>query len=120
MLSKESFKKFINNYQEFEEAFDRIEEALLGRKYASNLYESDWYEAVGGMLDSFLESHFTEDGADLVSWWLFEDVDKVIYEKPQQLDFFDEFKEGEDKVVPVKTIDELWNYMEKNKEYYLL
>lgn len=120
MLNKESFIKFINHYKTFDKAFERIEEALYGRKYMSNLYESDWYNAIGGMLDEFLNAHFTEEGCDLVNWWLFEDVDKVIYEKPQQLDFFGEIKEGEDVDISVRTIDELWAYMKKNKDCYFL
>lgn len=119
MLSKELFVKFINNYKTFDSAFERIEEAIYGKKYYSNLYEFDFYEAVGGMLDNFLDSHFTLEGSELVSWWLFEDVEKIIYEKAKETEFFDEFKE--DKEVSVETIDELWDYMEKHRaDYFLL
>lgn len=119
MITKKLFIKFISDYQKFEKAFERIEEALIGKKYSSNLYESDWYESVGGMLDTFLETHFTEEGISLIIWWLFEDVKKILRIKSDQLDFFDEFKD-EDKKISVETIDELWNYMEKNKKYYFL
>jgi len=118
MIDKKLFIEYIEQYQRFDKAFERIEEALMGKKYSSNLFESDWVESVGGMLDIFLKSHFTEEGCDLINWWLFEDVDKVIYEKNSQLDFFDEFKE--DNKIPVETIEQLWNYMNKNKDVYLL
>ena len=70
MISKELFVKFLTKYQTFNEAFERIEEALMGKKYSSNLYESDWYDSVGAMLDLFLESHFTDDGQDLINTYL--------------------------------------------------
>ena len=96
---------------------NRIEEAISGTKYGCNLFECTWYQDVGEMLDLFLASHFTDDGQDLVSWWLFEDVDKVIYEKTKP-DLFDS-NEGEIEI-SVKTLDELWDYMFKHKEDYFL
>ena len=107
MITKELFIKYIEQYQRFNSAFERIEEALMGRKYASNLYEADWVDSVGYMLDLFLKSHFTETGYDLITWWLFEDVDKIIYEK-------------DDTTTSVKTIDELWNFMSKYRKTYFL
>ena len=71
MITKELFLKFLEQYQRFNTAFERIEEALMGNKYHSNLYESDWYDSVGYMLDIFLESHFTKDGCDLINDYLF-------------------------------------------------
>ena len=73
MLSKKLFVEFLTQYQIFNSAFERIEEALMRKKYSSNLFESDWYESVGNMLDLFLESHFTEEGRDLINAYLFED-----------------------------------------------
>lgn len=119
MLDKEIFKKFITSYQKFYSGIERLETAITGNTYDIFLMETDWGIAAGEMLDTFLESHFTDDGIDLVTWWMFEDVDKVIYEKPQQLDFFIE-EDNKERTVPVETIDELWNYMVKNKEFYFL
>lgn len=98
MISKELFIKYIEQYQRFNTAFERIEEALMGKKYSSNLYESDWVDSVGCMLDVFLESHLTKEGWDLLNWWLFEDVDKLIYNK-------------DNTTTSVKTLDELWDFL---------
>lgn len=117
MLSKNQFVNFICSYKAFEEAFDRIEKALYGASKYSNLFEADWYEAVGEMLSSFLKSHFTEEGCDLVNWWLFEQVAKVIYEK---FDILDLFADDEEIEISVETIDELWDYMEKRDDIYFL
>lgn len=45
----------------------------------ANLYESAPVEYVSIMLDLFLKSHFTEEDCDLINWYLFDRVDKVIY-----------------------------------------
>jgi hypothetical protein len=76
----------------------------MGKKYTSNLYESDWVYSVGCMLDIFIQSHFTDSGCDLITWWLFESVPKIIYQ--------------DDLKISVETLDELWEYMINNKEDY--
>ena len=115
MISKELFVKFLEQYQRFNKAFGRIEEALMGKKFSSNLCESDWYDSVGYMLDIFLESHFTEDGVDWIYYYLFEDVkDKAAY-ITQDKDMFNEEKEVR---YPLNTIDELWNFLQSNVKLY--
>ena len=116
MLTKELFFKFINEFKIFDEAVERLEIAISGRKYGCNLYDSDWYNSVGIMLDTFVESHFTNDGQDLVSWWLFEDVDKIITQKVDP-DLFNGASEIE---YNVNELEDLWNYMvEYKKDYFL-
>ena len=68
MITKEQFINFITSYKKFAEGIDRIEEAFGHSVY---LFETDWYEAVGKMLDYFIESHFTEIGCDSIFWWMF-------------------------------------------------
>lgn len=115
MISKELFVKYLEQYQRFNTAFERIEEALMGKKYSSNLYESDWYDSVGAMLDLFLESHFTEYGIDWICYFLFEDIDdKAAYVK-QEEDMFNEEKEIR---YPLGTIDELWDFLLTDKKSY--
>lgn len=118
MITKELFVKFLEQYQRFNTAFERIEEALMGKKYSSNLYESDWVDSVGDMLDIFLESHFTECGCDLINWWLFEHDDwgLILYEKEER-NLFNEEKKTE---IIIETLDELYNYLIKHKEDYFL
>ena len=115
MITKQQFHNFINEYQNFSDAIERIEKAVSGRKYGLNLYESDWYESVGKMLDIFLDSHFSDKGCDLIYWWLWENVDKIIYEKVNP-DLFN----GETEVeYDVESFDNLWNYMIKyQKDYF--
>ena len=114
MITKEEFIKFITEYKNFEEAIDRIDKAVSGRNWGLNLFECDWYNSVGIMLDTFLDSHFTNDGYDLVTWWLFEDVDHIITQTVTS-DLFNEKSEIE---YNVNDIEDLWNYMVKYKNDY--
>ena len=115
MLSKELFAKFLTKYQTFNKAFERIEEALMGRKYSSNLYESDWNESVGYMLDLFLESHFTEPGRDLISAYLFEDCKEFWINKDKTL-----FEDEQEEHYEYNSLEELYDTMLKFKKDYFL
>ena len=111
MITKEEFVKFIEEYQTYDKAFERIETAIIGKPYISNMYESDWNLAVGKMLDIFLKSHFTEEGCDWINYWLFEDVDnKTAYFKE---DLFDN-----ERKYPLDTINDLWNFLNSDKKLY--
>jgi len=114
MITKQELFSFITAYQSFEEAIERMEEAISGSKYGCNLFESDWVNSVNGMLDIFIESNFTESGSDLINWWLFEDVDHSLTETVDP-DLFN----GETKVeYDVNDLEDLWNYMIKFKKDY--
>ena len=108
MITKKHFVDFITKFQEFEDSVDRISLALSGRKYAIDLFECDWYDAVGQMLDTFLKSHFTDDGCDVINYYLFEDCEHVIYEK-QDKDLFN--TEEKEITYHLDTLDDVWKYI---------
>ena len=115
MITKEEFTEYILNYQTFEQSINRMEEAFSGKKYGCNLFDCDWVDSVGKMLDIFMESHFTETGSDWVFYYLFENVgDKAAYIK-QDKDMFNEEKEIR---YPLDTIDELWDFLLTDKNLY--
>lgn len=113
MITKKLFIKYLEQYQRFDTAFKRIEEALMGRKYSSNLYESDWCDSVGAMLDLFLESHFTEDGCDLINAYLFENCREFWINKDKDADKREEHYE-------FNSLEELYDIMLKFKNDYFL
>ena len=113
MITKEEFIKFIESYQAFTNGTDRLFEALTGSKY-NTIFETDWGNAVGQMLDIFVESHFTEAGADNVFWWLFEEVDHKIWHTVDP-DLFNGKSEIE---YDVNDINDFWNYLIKFKKNY--
>ena len=115
MISKELFVKYLTQYQRFSSAFERIEEALMGKPYSSNLYESDWCDAVGCMLDVFLQSHFTEEGQDLINAYLFEDCREFWINIDKDL-FTDKGKEH----YKYNSLEELYDVMLKFKNDYFL
>ena len=115
MITKEEFIKFIQSYIEFQDSVDNFDKAITGKSYPSILFETKWYEAVGRMLDSFLDSHFTDYGIDWICYFLFEDVnDKAAYIK-QEGDMFNEEKEIR---YSLESADELWDFLLTDKKLY--
>ena len=115
MIAKEEFVKFIQSYIEFQESIDNFDKAITGKNYPSILFETKWYDAVGKMLDSFLDSHFTDHGIDWIFYFLFEDAnDKAAYVK-QEGDMFNEEKEIR---YSLESVDELWNFLLTDKKLY--
>ena len=116
MITKDEFIQFIESYQEFDSAVERISKAIVGKhSWSIDLFESDWFMAVGKMLDIFLKSHFTDDGVDMITWWMFEDVDHIVWQQvePTLFDDTEEIKYN------LKTIDDLWDYLMEYKENYV-
>lgn len=108
MLTKKLFVKAINNYNDFDKAIDRISKAIAGEgHYFCDIFQTDWCDAVYGIFDSFIHSHFNDCGCDLIEWWLWEDVDKIIT-----------LQDGTE--VNVESLDALWEYIVSYKEDYFL
>jgi hypothetical protein len=106
MVSKELLKDTIQLYNSICKTLEITEISNSG--FADKIYQ---------LFDSFIEAcGFTEEGIDLFYWWMYEDVEKVIYESPEP-DLFN--KSPEKTEVSVKTLDELWDYILKNKNIYL-
>lgn len=114
MITKEEFIKYIEAYQIFDKGVERLSKAFTGSKYGVSIYETDWGEAVGIMLDIFISSHFTEVGADTIYWWLFEDVDKKIWQ-----DVDPDLFEGKTQIeYDVNDVEDLWKYLIIHKKDY--
>lgn len=115
MITKEAFVEYISHYKDFDAAIDRIEYALSGKPFKCELFESDWYDLVYKMLKTFLNTYFTKLGIETIEWWLWEDVDKVIYETVEP-DLFNGEKEIE---INVEKLEDLWDYLNSHKEDYI-
>ena len=105
MVSKKLLKDTIQLFNSIRTTLEITEMENSG--FADKIYQ---------LFDNFIETFgFTDEGSDLFYWWMYEDVEKVIYEKPEP----DLFNNSEEKIeVKVETIDELWDYMTKNNEIY--
>lgn len=95
-----TFDNGIKQYQYFNNHLEKLKEDGL------NLYDTDLIDKAYRMFDTWIETILNEEGQDLMYWWLFEDVDKILYE------------EGEPNI-SVEDIKDLYDYMQSNKMFNL-
>ena len=89
------FKEVITKLQEIQEKSRSLYKLGID---LSNYIEDDYSE----IITLILKSHYGLNGEDMISWWLYEDVEKVLYENDS------------DKIVrELKTISQLWEYVEE-------
>ena len=101
MLNFETFERAINLNKGF---FDKIDE--LRKDFELDFGESFLYNGFAYLFDTFVESHFTDDGADLVFWWLYEECPKEITDAGEVYD--------------VEDIKDFWNFLMENKDEYFI
>lgn len=104
MLSFDEFNQEINLINFLEKKMTSF--GINGSTFAENVFE---------LFDLFIKSHFTHEGIALIYWWMYENVEKVIYET-KEVDLFNRTPENIE--IDVKSQEDLWNYMYKNKEIY--
>ena len=94
--------------KEFKEAISLIKEFMsLGEslhKLDIDIINSKLYDIPGRLFDMLIETNFTDEGIDLVFWWLYEDVPKEVTDNAVKYD--------------LESIDALWKYL--NKKRYVL
>ena len=92
MILQEDLKRIINLQQEFVKEWDN--------NPALNI-ESRLYDIPLIMFDTCINSVLTETGANLLFWWLYEDVEKIIY------------TEGDEIETDLTELDDLLDYLYK-------
>lgn len=97
MMTREKFKEMIYNIEEYNDFVDEL------YKLKIDIYNCKYTEYAGIFFDELMKSEFGEEGLDLVSWWLYEDVDHVLYEDES------ESKEA----IDLNNIDDLYDYLTK-------
>ena len=95
MITREKFKDLVYKMLGINEFYDKLYELgidILGCKCM---------DAAGIFFDELMTHEFGEDGMDLISWWMYEDVDHVLYED-----------ESDGKpVADLNNIDDLYTYL---------
>lgn len=91
MILQEDLKRIINLQQEFIKEWDNNPVLNI---------ESRLYDIPLIMFDTCINSVLTETGADLLFWWLYENVDKIIY-----------LKDGSE--IDLTNLDDLLDYLYK-------
>lgn len=91
-MNYQLFSKGIKQHQDFNTYLNKLKDSGL------DLFETDLIEKAYAIFDTWIESILNEEGQDLIYWWLFEDVDKIIYE------------DGKDDI-SVEKLEDLYTYM---------
>lgn len=94
-MTREKFKEMVYNIEEYNDFVDEL------YKLKIDIYNCKYTDYAGIFFDELMKSEFGEEGLDLISWWLYEDVDHLIYD-------------GVDKervIADLNNIDDLYDYL---------
>jgi hypothetical protein len=83
MIKPDKFVDYIMAYQRGTDFLRNMDDAGL------DLYETPLCASADTLLDAWLDQVLNEEGQDLVYWWLFEDVDKVITDNDNEFNVED-------------------------------
>lgn len=93
-MTKEEFKELVQYIREISDFYDKL------YKLGIDIIECKAYDYAGIFFDKLMLNEFGKDGADFINWWLYEDVDHVIYD-------------DENESTDVNDIDDLYDYLVK-------
>ena len=99
-MIKEEFIKGISTYKKGFEWMDK-----LADDFNIDLFESALSESADAIFDLWLGSILNNNGVEVVYWWIFEDVEKVIY------------GDNDEVIATLDTEEDLFNYLDKY-EYF--
>lgn len=97
-MKEKEFKEAISLIKEFMS----LEESL--HKLSIEIADSKLYSIPGRLFDMLIETSFTDEGIDLIFWWLYEDVPKEVTDNMVKYN--------------LESVDALWKYL--NKKRYVL
>lgn len=83
MIPAYKFVEYLKSYKKGIDFLIDMDDAGL------NLYETSLTASADTMFQAWLEQILNEEGQDLVYWWLFEDVDKVITDNDNEINVED-------------------------------
>ena len=110
MMTKEKFKEMVYGMLDVSEFYDKL--------YALGIdaINCDYLGHAGIFFDELMKTEFGEDGLDLITWWMYEDVDHCIYEPYEGEDkkvFYlkdEEISHGK-LIADLNLIDDLYDYL---------
>ena len=100
MMTKERFKDLVYQMLEHNEFYDKL------YKLGIDVINCKYLDTAGVFFDELMKKEFGEDGLDLISWWMYEDVDHKIYAANQE----EEMLHGE-VIADLNNIDDLYTYL---------
>ena len=111
MLTKEKFKNLVYDMLEANSFYDKLYDLGI------DAINCKYLEYAGEFFDELMRSEFGDDGLDLISWWMYEDVDHCIYEsyEGEAKEFYlkdEEIPHGK-LIADLNLIDDLYDYLVK-------
>lgn len=98
-ITKEQFTKAISQIQNLHSQQETLHKLI--EKLTDGFSVVDIGNHVVFELINMININLEMEDKDLLGWWLYEDVEKIIY--------------IDDKPIKVETLDELWDYVQKYK-----
>ena len=108
MITYNEFREIIVKYINFYRCEDQL------RKMNIDIFESPLFDTTGYFYDKIWEAYFTEDGCDTIAWWTFEyhDIEDDFDDNGNYIGDSDKepgMWDKDDNVIPMITIEDLWN-----------
>jgi hypothetical protein len=94
MITKKRFKELVYMMLEHDEIYDKLYDLGIDAINCKHL------EFAGIFFNELMKKEFGDDGAELISWWMYEDVDHKIYTANK-----------EEVIADVNDIDDLYVYL---------
>lgn len=94
-MDREQFKNSLRKVEAVSELSEKLADLGIETLECPQLF------AASEIFFSWVKSEFGEEGDDLVSWWVYEDVEKILYEE-----------DGTE--INLEDIDDLYSYLEAN------
>lgn len=91
------FKKIIDTISLYNNIIDELE------KYGIQIIDSKMSNGLHDLVHEILINTYDEDGVELIYWWLYEDVDKFLYDS-----------ETHKKIEDLTTVENLFAYLNGN------
>ena len=109
MMTKEKFKDLVYQMLEHSELYDKLYDLGI------DTINCKYLESAGVFFDELMKKEFGEDGADLISWWMYEDVDHCLYEPAEEdtKEYYflnEEIPHGK-LIADLNKIDDLYDYL---------
>lgn len=92
-MTREQFKENIRKLEAIEDIADKLTDIHIEILDCEELFYAE------EIFFDWVKDDFGENGKDLVSWWMYEDVEKKIYE-------------SDGKETNLENIDDLYSYLE--------
>ena len=110
MITKEKFKELVYQMLEVNDFQNKLYDLGI------DTINCKYFEAIDRVFAEFMITMFGEDGYDLISWWMYEEVDHCLYEPAKEEDTKEYYFPNEEiphgkLIADLNKIDDLYDYL---------